>query len=89
MSNEFTSRYEALGIPYPDPETCCKGQCEGTGVIPIFMAKNLEKKPSVCGVDETDPVLIALWEEAEVKEHAEDGWHFVKCPDCKGTGRKQ
>lgn len=31
---EFTDRYKALGIPYPDPETVCKGRCEGTGVYP-------------------------------------------------------
>jgi DnaJ-class molecular chaperone len=31
---EITDRYRALGIPYPDPETMCKGQCEGTGVVP-------------------------------------------------------
>lgn len=22
----------------------------------------------------------------EEKEHAEDSWRFVKCPDCGGTG---
>ena len=34
MTIEFTDRYKALGIPYPDPETMCKGHCEGTGVYP-------------------------------------------------------
>lgn len=34
MSIEFTDRYQALGIPEPDVNTMCKGQCEGTGVYP-------------------------------------------------------
>jgi hypothetical protein len=72
--NEFTDRYQALGIPYPDPETMCKGECEGTGWVPI-------------DENETDPVFLALWQEAEAKLPTDDGWHFVKCPDCNGTGK--
>lgn len=97
---EFTDRYQAMGIPYPDQETMCKGQCEGTGFVPVSDA------PEEGGVFQT------LWEQA----HAErcnffgmirlawnepkprywwylltkgrcDGWHFVKCPDCDGTGK--
>jgi hypothetical protein len=30
----------------------------------------------------------ALWLAAEAKQHAEDGWHFVQCPDCDGSGLK-
>lgn len=71
MSIEFTDRYKALGIPYPDVETMCLGQCEGIGWFP----EN----------DETS----ALWQEAHAaKPHACDGWHFVKCPDCNGSGKK-
>jgi hypothetical protein len=32
---EFTDRYKALGIPYPNVDTMCKGQCEGTGWVPV------------------------------------------------------
>jgi len=74
MSYEFTDRYDALGIPQPDVETMCKGQCEGIGVVPIF--RGCESPWDV------------LWLEAEAKEPAEDGWHFVKCPECGGTGKK-
>jgi len=72
--SEFTDRYKDLGIPYPDPETMCGGQCEGTGVVPV------EK-------NDPDERFRKLWEEAEAKEPTDDGWHFVKCPDCNGTGK--
>ncbi len=72
---EFTDRYKALGIPYPDPATVCHGLCEGTGVVPIHR-------------DDTDPVFKKLWLEAEAKQHEDDGWHFVTCPACNGTGKR-
>lgn len=73
---EFTDRYQALGIPRPDPETVCEDQCEGTGVVPISS-------------DETDEPWRSLWAEAEAKSPAPNGWHFVKCPSCGGTGKRQ
>ena len=85
---EITDRYQALGIPYPDPETCCPGQCEGIGVIPIWMNFGDGTKPDVYPEEETDPVFIKLWKEAEEKEPTTDGYHFVECPTCKGTGKK-
>ena len=83
---EYTDRYEALGMPYPDPETMCQGQCEGIGSVPIYMKG--EKLRAVSLEDEKDPVLIQLWCEAEVERPTGGGWHFVKCLDCKGTGKK-
>ena len=73
---EFTDRYQALGIPYPDPDTVCHGQCEGTGWVPIAR-------------DDTREPWRALWLEAEAKQPTDDGWHFVKCPDCGGTGDRK
>lgn len=85
---EFTDRYKALGIPYPDPKTMCKGQCEGTGIIPVYM-KAGDQRDGVCTPeDEDDPELIKLWLEAEKENGSNDGWHFVCCPDCDGTGKK-
>jgi len=80
-----TDRYEAIGMPRPDPKTMCDGQCEGTGFVPVYMAG--EKPRAVHPEDETDPLLIALWQVAEDEKPAEDGWHFVKCPDCGGSGK--
>ena len=71
----FTDRYEALGVSYPDPETMCRGECEGTGWVPV-------KK------DDKDTTFRALWEAAEKESPTDDGWHFVRCPVCAGTGKK-
>lgn len=72
---EFTDRYKALGIPYPDRNTMCLGQCEGTGVVPIAH-------------DDMEEPWRQLWLEAEAKEKADDGWHFVRCPECNGSGKR-
>jgi hypothetical protein len=66
------NRYEALGIPWPNPETMCLGQCEGTGIVPV--AKDDPEEP-----------FHTLWLAAEAKKPSDDGWHFVVCPDCNGT----
>jgi hypothetical protein len=75
---EFTDRYEALGIPYPDLDTVCKGQCEGTGVIPVYINSH-----------QPDLTLQIAWKEMHDKyPHECDGWHFVICPTCKGKGKR-
>lgn len=81
---EATDRYEALGIPRPDPKTCCDGYCEGTGVVPIFGKVPPDAK--VYSEIETDPVLMAAWQAMEDDKPAADGWHFVMCPTCGGSG---
>lgn len=67
-------RYDALGMARPDPATICRGQCEGTGVVPVSLP-------------ESDTALAELWHQAEANEPASDGWHFVVCPTCDGTGK--
>ena len=74
MTIIYTDRYQALGMVYPNQRYMCHGQCEGTGVIPVK-------------ADETDERLIALWRESEQRDPASDGWHFVTCPTCQGTGK--
>jgi hypothetical protein len=75
MSNyEFTDRYKALGVPEPDVKTMCKGQCEGLGWVPVH--RNDMEEP-----------WHTLWLEAEAKKQTDDDYHFVKCPDCNGTGK--
>lgn len=69
-----TSRYG--DSPGPDVETMCKGQCEGLGQIPIHK-------------DDPEEPFRSLWLKAEKKKPSRDGWHFVSCPDCDGTGLRK
>lgn len=71
----LSDRYSALGIPRPHRKTVCLGHCEGTGYVPVR-------------ADTTSPVFRRLWRAAERKRKSEDGWHFVVCPACRGTGRR-
>ena len=73
---EFKDRYKALGIPYPDPATTCMGDCEGTGVVPVHE-------------DDPDDRYFQAWRDAEAKQPSEDGYHFLICPDCDGTGKRK
>jgi hypothetical protein len=77
MEIEFTDRYQALGIPRPNPKTVCKGGCEGTGWIPV---KAGDKRMTT--------EMRRRWIEAEKESPSDDGWHFIKCPTCEGTGKK-
>jgi hypothetical protein len=73
--SEFTDRYQAMGLPLPDPKAMCAGPCEGTGAYPVKRGEWTE--------DER-----AAWHQAE-REHPNepgDEWHFVCCRDCGGMG---
>ena len=84
-SIEITDRYQALGIPYPDVETMCEGQCEGTGYVPLFG----NNKGDLRIPEDAEEPWRSLWLEAEVRKPSKDGWHFVICPECNGTGKKK
>lgn len=93
---QFTDRYEALGIERPSLLTVCRGHCEGVGVVPVFIdsptaaAERKKQGRTIYQPDDaTDPELVALWRAAEAQAPAADGWHFVTCPQCKGTGKRQ
>lgn len=78
MDVEFVDRYSACGIPEPCRWTICRGQCEGMGYVPIHR-------------DDPSPGFRALWREADEEDPSDDpddGWHFVKCPSCGGTGKR-
>lgn len=81
---EWTDRYQALGMPYPNPETMCGGQCEGTGFVPIARGDVGE----CLGISQPEEPFLSLWLEAEKTSPSDDGWHFVRCPDCNGEGKK-
>lgn len=90
-SIQFVDRYDALGIKKPDPQRMCKGNCEGTGYVPVNNPefKFPEDDKTHCyPTDKTplEPAILALWQAAEVENPTDDGWHFIECPDCNGTG---
>lgn len=74
----FTDRYAACGVPYQDPKTVCRGGCEGLGFY-----------PTTC---RTNPRWLrahwrAVWRSLGIHLFKCDGWHFVECERCHGTGR--
>jgi hypothetical protein len=85
---KFTDRYQAMGLPYPDVETMCKGDCEGTGLVPIYgdNYKGEGKVRPTYSPSARNDAYQHLWNEAEKREPTDDGWHLVRCFDCGGTG---
>lgn len=98
----FTDRYKALGVPYPDSGTMCAGQCEGVGVYPQFLAGPWLQPGAARLANEVDEIIteeeISRWHQAHLGSKHEisqnkpyvqicDGWHFITCPDCDGTGK--
>jgi hypothetical protein len=100
MQIEWSDRYKALGLPYPDPETMCRGQCEGVGMYPVYLPefdhRRADESPvSFSGsLDEPSEQERAAWSAVhDASKHETeggrcDGWHFIKCPDCDGSGKR-
>lgn len=65
---------DRYGGNYPDLDTICKGDCEGMGYVPV---------------SETTEGYKEKWKAAEEKEPTADGYHFVKCNQCEGTGKSE
>ncbi len=86
---EVSSRYGDGQDAIPDRANICNGPCEGMGVVPVYMRKGDRTTGSCIPADESDQELISLWEKAEVEKLGDggDGWHFVECGECQGTGK--
>ena len=75
---ELTSRYGAAGPPsWP---RSCHGECEGMGWYPI---ERTERNISEYQVREWNKAHMVC----ECYQRECDGWHFIKCEDCRGAGR--
>lgn len=82
MEIEATDRY---GGNYPDPATVCEGPCEGMGMYPAYSAKYDTRTGSdVCRPVEQEDDTAAI--EASDQTPGDDGWLFLTCADCGGTG---
>ena len=77
MAIQFVDRYDVLGIPRPDSETMCRGQCEGTGIVPVHKDDPNDEEGD----------WHTLWLVAEAKCPTDDDYHFVTCPSCGGSGK--
>lgn len=87
---EFTDRYG--GGRGPSLWTICPGQCEGMGSVPIYCkdgdTRELAQDSIIQEITrDGDAAYMEAWREAEAKCPTDDGWHFVICPVCKGTGK--
>lgn len=80
MTIEFTDRYQAIGMKYPDPKTMCSGDCEGIGRYPVKMSDD-DLTPH-----EDQEIARVLQEN---KQDLSDGYAFIKCRECNGTGLRQ
>lgn len=82
---EATDRY---GGHWPDPETVCEGPCEGMGVFPAYSPRYDERRNGTdpqAMVDVDDTALI----EAAGATPDDDGWAFLTCPECDGSGKRK
>lgn len=84
--NESVDRYGGTG---PDPLTMCDGQCEGFGRYPAKF-DDLQAALSA-GPNQQNVREAVRWATAHTAPDAHpdgvcDGWHFVLCPTCLGTG---
>lgn len=80
---EATDRY---GGNWPDPSTVCEGQCDGMGMFPAYdPAYDVRAgEPDHCMPAKDDAEMIR---QAGVTP-GPDGYAFLKCRDCGGTGKK-
>ncbi len=88
MSNtviEFTDRYGPGGAP--SSLRGCFGDCEATGFVPVHRPEGAPGPASFLVSSGLDPEYVTAWYKAEAKDPTDDGWHFVPCPACRGTGR--
>ncbi len=84
----ITETLNATNSPRAKPAIKCTGDCDGAGWIAVYLHRGdtMRGHDDVRPVDEDDEELMALWEAAQAKDPSIDGWHFVVCPDCKGSG---
>ena len=84
---EFTDRYG--GRP-PSWLRGCFGGCEAMGWTPIaFYLDPPREDEARVSTDDLSPAEIADWTAAHVAagDHDCDGWHFIECRNCGGSGR--
>jgi hypothetical protein len=93
---EFTDRYGGRKPPWH----YCRGGCEAMGAVPVKLPTTRfvvdteaeDGLGEVHAVAEDDHRLLALALAAHERGDGHepdgtcDGWHFIMCPDCGGSG---
>lgn len=91
MKIQITDRYSATGTPYPNPDTMCKGYCEGMGCYPHNTCMNYMFINQPTELEATEQLewekehKKQMWKTLGLHYFVCDGWHFIKCPTCNGT----
>jgi 2'-5' RNA ligase len=86
--HEVVTRYGTGSAALPDRATMCRGDCEGTGVVPINFKEPAPGTGYFVYSDEDEKLYHDPWERAQAESPAADGWQFLTCPDCGGTGKR-
>lgn len=85
METMYTSRY---GGRLPSWLRACHGMCEAMGVYPV---KGHDPDGSamlhLAGQPLTSDEALAVERRIAAGQRESDGWYFIPCPDCHGTGR--
>lgn len=84
---EITDRYKANGIPYPDPRTCCP-ECDGMGISPFYMKEHDKNAELDYDMEPFGEPYLSMYLKAEEEHPTEDGYHYLKCIACNGTGKR-
>lgn len=78
---EWNDRY---GGKWPDPKTVCDGPCEGMGTWPAYSRAHdtLNSVDRCTPIDDDHDAIVAVG-----ATPGDDGWAFLTCSTCGGTGR--
>lgn len=86
MNVEFVDRYGEAGPP--SWLRACFGQCEGTGRYPVFDPATPLRRGDCRPKDDLTAYERRAIDLCKRRTGVEaDGWYFILCPDCHGSGR--
>ena len=87
MNVEFTDRY---GGHHPSWLRMCHGHCEGLSVYPVY-DRDSDERTSRDRADPTHgPTEVerrAVQQQIATHGRQDDGWYFIRCEACSGSGR--
>lgn len=82
-----TDRYKVDGAPYPDKKTRCP-ECEGMGHSPFYMSEFDKKAELDYNMEPFSEPYFRMYLKVEVEHSSGEGWHYLKCIECKGAGKR-